>query len=101
MLGHPREGSARHFMLSLSAHKFHWPKRFGALYIKREFATTSPFSRRIFRMLEERKRTKAVRLSAHLSVGLGLKSSGNDKYGAVATIRCHEADNAITQAAVL
>nr|AAG37301.1 unknown [Sinorhizobium fredii HH103] len=41
-------------MLSLSAHKFQGPKSFGALYIKREFATTSPLSRRIFRMLEER-----------------------------------------------
>lgn len=52
-------------------------------------------------MLEERKRTKAVRLTAHLSLGLGLRSSENDKYGAVATIRCHEADNAITQVAIL
>ncbi|NRP75511.1 Nitrogenase-stabilizing/protective protein NifW [Ensifer psoraleae] len=65
-----------------------------------DFATTSPLSHRIFRVLEERDPTKAAALSrTFVSLDSVLKSSGSDKCGAVATIQCPEADNTVTPSA--
>ncbi|MCZ4093129.1 nitrogenase stabilizing/protective protein NifW [Sinorhizobium psoraleae] len=63
-----------------------------------DFATTSPLSHRVFRVLEARDPTKAAAPSRTF-VSLDSVLNGSDKYGSNTTIRCLESDTIVAPSA--